>query len=72
MNNKNVSFCSQEIQPADTEKELKKKLDCSEASQDSDLPTTIIKENIDIFVPAQLTEFHESTFYEINKHNTSI
>lgn len=71
MNNKNVSFCSQEIQPADTEKELKK-LDCSEASQDSDLPTTIIKENIDIFVPAQLTEFHESTFYEINKHSTSI
>ena len=40
-------------------KELKN-LDCSKASQDSDIPTKIIKGNIDIFVPVLLTVFNES------------
>ena len=35
-------------------------MDCSKASQDSDIPTKIIKDNIDIFVPVLLTEFNES------------
>ena len=55
----NISFCFQEIQAIENEKELKN-LDCSKASQDSDIPTNIIKDNIDIFVPVLLTEFNES------------
>ena len=55
----NVSFRFQEIQAIEIEKELKN-LDCSKASQDSDIPTKIIKDNIDIFVPVLLTEFNES------------
>ena len=35
-------------------------MDCSKASQDSDIPTKIIKDNVDIFVPVLLTEFNES------------
>ena len=35
-------------------------MDCSKASQDSDIPTKIIKDNIGIFVPVLLTEFNES------------
>ena len=35
-------------------------MDCSKASQDSDIPTKIIKDNIYIFVPVLLTEFNES------------
>ena len=54
----NVSFRFQEIQAIEIEKELKN-LDCSKASQDSDIPTKIIKDNIDIFVPVLLTEFDE-------------
>ena len=45
----NVSFRFQEIQAIEIEKELKN-LDCSKASQDSDIPTKIINDNIDIFV----------------------
>ena len=43
----------------EVEKEVKN-LDCSKASQDSDIPTKIIKGNTDIFVPVLLTEFNES------------
>ena len=57
--NKNVSFCFQEIQTIKIEKELKN-LECSKALQHSDIPTKIIKHNIDIFVPVLLTEFNES------------
>ena len=46
----NVSFCFQEIQAIEIEKELKN-LDCSKASQDSDISTKFIKDNIDVFVP---------------------
>ena len=35
-------------------------MDCSKASQNSDIPTKIVKDNIDIFVPVLLTEFNES------------
>ena len=35
-------------------------MDCSKASQDSDIPTKIIKGNINIFVPVLLIEFDES------------
>ena len=35
-------------------------MDCSKASQDSDIPNKIIKDNIYIFVPVLLTEFNES------------
>ena len=55
----NVSFCFQEIQAIEIEKELQN-LGCSKASQDSDIPTKIIKDNIGIFVPVLLTEFNES------------
>ena len=55
----NVSFCFQEIQAIEIEKELQN-LGCSKASQDSDIPTKIIKDNIDIFAPVLLTEFNES------------
>ena len=55
----NVSFRFQENQAIEIEKELKN-LDCSKASQDLDIPTKIIKDNIDIFVPVLLTEFNES------------
>ena len=55
----NVSFRFQEIQANETEKELKN-LDSFKASQDSDIPPKIIKDNIDIFVPVLLTEFNES------------
>ena len=54
----NASFRFQEIQAIEIEKELKN-LDCSKALQDSDIPTKIIKDNIDIFVPVLLTEFDE-------------
>ena len=53
----NASFRFQEIQTIEIEKELKN-LDCPKASQDSDIPTKIIKDNIGIFVPALLTEFN--------------
>ena len=43
----NISFRFQEIQAIEIEKELKN-LDCSKASQDSDISTKIIKDNIDI------------------------
>ena len=45
-NENNVSFRFQEIQAIEIEKELKN-LDCSKASQDSDIPTKIIKNNIE-------------------------
>ena len=35
-------------------------MDCSKASQDSDIPTRIIKDNVDIFVTVLLTEFNKS------------
>ena len=35
-------------------------MDCSKASQDSNIPTKIIQDNIDIFVPVLLTEFNGS------------
>ena len=54
----NASFRFQEIQAIEIEKELKN-LDCSKALEDSDIPTKIIKDNIDIFVPVLLTEFDE-------------
>ena len=54
-----VSIRFQEIQAIETEEELKN-LDCSKASQDSDISTKIIKVNIDIFVPVLLTEFNKS------------
>ena len=57
--NKNVSFRFQEIQAIEIEKELKN-LDCSKTSQESDIPSKIIKDNIDIFMPVVLTEFIES------------
>ena len=56
-NENNISFCFQEIQAI--EKELKN-FDCSKASQDSCIPTKIINDNIDIFVPVLLTKFNES------------
>ena len=40
-------------------------MDCSKASQDSDIPTKIIKDNIDIFVPVLLTEFNEISKYSM-------
>ena len=55
----NVRFRFQEIQATEIKKVLKN-LDCSKASQDSDIPTKIIKDNVDIFVPVLLTEFNES------------
>ena len=55
----NVSFRFQEIQAIEIEKELKN-LDCSKASQDSDIPAKIIKDNNDIFVPVLLIEYNES------------
>ena len=55
----NVSFRLQEIQLIEIEKELKN-LDCSKASKDSNIPTKIVKDNIDIFVPVLLAEFNES------------
>ena len=55
----NVSFRFQEIQLIEIEKELKN-LDCSKASKDSNIPTKIVKDNIDIFVPVLPTEFNES------------
>ena len=55
----NVSFRFEEIQSIEIGKELNN-LDCSKASQDSDIPTKIIKNNIDTFVPVLLTEFNES------------
>ena len=58
-NENNASFRFQEIQAMEIEKELKI-LNCFKASQDSDIPTKIIKDNIDIFVPVLLTEFNES------------
>ena len=57
--NKNVSFRFQEIQAIEIEKELKD-LDCSKTPQESDIPSKIIKDNIDIFMPVVLTEFIES------------
>ena len=56
-NENNVSFCFQEIRAI--EKELKN-FDCSKASQDSYIPTKIINDNIDIFVPVLLIKFNES------------
>ena len=35
-------------------------MDCSTASQDSDIPTKIVKDNIHVFVTVLLTEFKES------------
>ena len=35
-------------------------MDRSKASQDSDVPTKIVKDNNDVFVPVLLTEFNES------------
>ena len=58
-NNENASFHFQEIEVIEIEKELKN-LNCSKASQDSDIPTKIIKGNIGIFVPVLLTKFNES------------
>ena len=55
----NASFYFQEIQAIEIEKKLKN-LDCSKASKDLDIPTKIIKDKIDIFVPIVLTEFNES------------
>ena len=57
--NENVSFHFQEIQAIEIEKELKN-LDCSKDSHDSNTPTKIIKDNIDVLVSVLLTEFNES------------
>ena len=46
-NSEHVSFRFQKIQAIEIEKELKN-LDCSKASQDSNISTKIIKDNIDI------------------------
>ena len=46
-NENNISFRFQEIQAIEIEKELKN-LDCSKASQDSNIPAKIIRDNIDI------------------------
>ena len=35
-------------------------MECSKASQDSDVPTKIVKDNIDILVPVLLIEVNES------------
>ena len=58
-NENKVGFRFQEIQAIETEKELKN-LNCSKASQDSDIPTKTIKDNVNIFVPVLLTVFNES------------
>ena len=63
----NVSFCFQEIQAIEIEKELKN-LDCSKASQDSDISTKFIKDNIDIFVPVLRIEFNESLKIRVDFH----
>ena len=63
----NVSFCFQEIQAIEIEKELKN-LDCSKASQDSDISTKFIKDNIDVFVPVPRTEFNESLKIRVDFH----
>ena len=64
----NVSFRVQEIQAIETEKELKN-LDCSKASRDPHIPTKIVKDNIDIFVPVLLTEFNESLKLNRDPHS---
>ena len=63
----NVSFRFQEIQAIEIEKELKN-LDCSKASQDSDISTKFIKDNIDIFVPVLRIEFNESLKIRVDFH----
>ena len=63
----NVSFRFQEIQAIEIEKELKN-LDCSKASQDSDISTKFIKDNIDVFVPVLRTEFNESLKIRVDFH----
>ena len=57
--NKNISFRFPEIQATEIKDELKN-LDCSKASQGSDIPANIFKNNTHIFVPVALTEFSES------------
>ena len=58
-NSEHVSFRFQKIQAIEIEKELKN-LDCSKALQDLDIPTKIVKDHIDIFLPVLLTEFNKS------------
>ena len=42
-------FSFEQITYEDIHKAIKKKLDCTKASQDTDIPSSIIKENADIF-----------------------
>ena len=55
----NSSFYFDEITISDIEEELKK-LDSSKTAQESDIPTKINKDNIDIFSPILYQEFNKS------------
>ena len=56
---KNNTFPFSNITHTEIEMELKK-LECSESSQNSDIPTKVIKDNVDIFTPISRQEFNKS------------
>ena len=69
-NSENKVGCRfQEIQAIKIVKELSN-VDCSKASQDPHIPTKIVKDNNDIFVPVLLTEFNESL--KLNRDSQSM
>ena len=57
--NTNNTFHFENVSVKDIEKELKNLLS-SKAAQDTDIPTKVIKANIDIFTPILLDEFNKS------------
>ena len=57
--NTNNTFHFENVSVKDIEKELKNLLS-SEAAKDTDIPTKVIKANIDIFTPILLDEFNKS------------
>ena len=57
--NTNNTFRFENVSVKDIEKELKNLLS-SKAAQDTDIPTKVVKANIDIFTPILLDEFNKS------------
>ena len=57
--NTNPVFHFENVSAKEIEKELKNLLS-SKAAQDSDIPTKVIKDNINIFIPILLEEFSKS------------
>ena len=60
----NNTFHFETVSAKEIEKELKN-LWSSKAAQDSDIPTKVIKDNIDIFTPTILEEFDKSLALEM-------